>query len=102
MLVPLVTLEGSNFFGLIVILLLARRIKALLQKRSSLKVVRVMTQEQKRSLFIDVKATNLQPKANIIDVFVYESKASKAAFFDIKFLLSKIFPNEQSGLFLNR
>ena len=81
----LVNLEGSNLFGLIVILLLARRIKALLQKRSSLKVVRVMTQEQKRSLFIDVKATNLQPKANIIDVFVYESKASKAAFYDMSF-----------------
>ena len=44
-----------------------------------------MTQEQKRSLFIDVKATNLQPKANIIDVFVYESKASKAAFYDMSF-----------------
>jgi hypothetical protein len=37
-------------FGLIVILLLARRIKALLQKRSSLKVVRMINQEQKRSL----------------------------------------------------
>jgi hypothetical protein len=37
-------------FGLIVILLLARRINALLQKRSSLKVVRMMTQEQS---FID-------------------------------------------------
>ena len=46
----LVTLEGSNFFGLIVILLLARRIKALLQKRSFLKVVRMMTQEQKQYL----------------------------------------------------
>jgi hypothetical protein len=34
--------------------LLARRIKALLQKRSSLKVVRMMTQEQKRSLLIDL------------------------------------------------
>jgi hypothetical protein len=52
--VRLVTLEGSNFFGLIVILLLARRIKALLQKRSSLKVVRMIDQEQKRSLLIDL------------------------------------------------
>ena len=46
----IVTLEGLIFFGLIVILLLARRIKALLQKRSFLKVVRMMTQEQKQYL----------------------------------------------------
>jgi hypothetical protein len=40
-------------FGLIVILLLARRINALLQKRSFLEVERMMTQEQKRSFLID-------------------------------------------------
>jgi hypothetical protein len=34
--VPKLAVEGSNSFGLIVILLLARRIKALLQKRSFL------------------------------------------------------------------
>jgi hypothetical protein len=51
--VPKLAVEGSNSFGLIVILLLARRIKALLQKRSSLKVVRMLVQEQKRSLLID-------------------------------------------------
>jgi hypothetical protein len=62
--VRLVTLEGSNFFGLIVILLLARRIKALLQKRSSLKVVRMMTQEQKRSFLTDPKTAYFKSKAN--------------------------------------
>jgi hypothetical protein len=97
-------------FGLIVILLLARSIKALLQKRSFLEVERMMTQEQKRSfltgpktaylktkrsLFTFEKPSNLQPKANIIDVFVYESKASNAAFFDFLFLPSKIFGIEQ-------
>jgi hypothetical protein len=51
--VPKLAVEGSNSFGLIVILLLARRIKALLQKRSSLKVVSMIDQEQKRSLLID-------------------------------------------------
>jgi hypothetical protein len=51
--VPKLAVEGSNLFGLIVILLLARRIKALLQKRSSLKVVRMIDQEQKRSFLID-------------------------------------------------
>jgi hypothetical protein len=30
-----------------------------------------------------VKEANLQPKANLLDVFVYESKASKATFSDI-------------------
>jgi len=48
--VPKLAVDGSNLFGLIVILLLARRIKALLQKRSFLKVVRMMTQEQKQYL----------------------------------------------------
>jgi hypothetical protein len=72
------------------------------QKRSFLTCQNQLTSRAKRSLFTDVKEANLQPKANLLDVFVCESKASKAAFFDIKFLLSKIFPNEQSGLFLNR
>jgi hypothetical protein len=79
--VPKLAVEGSNFFGLIVILLLARKIKALLQKRSSLKVVRMMTQEQKRSFLTDPKTAYFKSKANIFDVFVYKSEASKAAFF---------------------
>tara|TARA_R110002049_G_C9170170_1_gene561870 strand:+ start:103 stop:207 length:105 start_codon:yes stop_codon:yes gene_type:complete len=31
-----------------------------------------------------VKEANLQPKANIIDVFIYEPKAYKAAFFELE------------------
>jgi hypothetical protein len=56
--VPKLAVEGSNFFGLIVILLLARKIKALLQKRSFLEVERMMTQEQKRTLSTGEKAVN--------------------------------------------
>jgi hypothetical protein len=53
-------------FGLIVILLLARRIKALLQKRSSLKVVRMIDQEQKRSFLTGPKTAYFKSKAIII------------------------------------
>jgi hypothetical protein len=53
-------------FGLIVILLLARKIKALLQKRSSLKVVRMIDQEQKRSLLTGPKTAYFKSKEIII------------------------------------
>jgi hypothetical protein len=63
--VPKLAVEGSNLFGLIVILLLARRIKALLQKRSSLKVVRMIDQEQKRSCLTCPKTAYFKSKAII-------------------------------------
>jgi hypothetical protein len=40
----------------------------------------------KRSLFTFEKPANCQPKANIFDVFFYESKVSKAAFSELAFL----------------
>mgnify|MGYP003671076944 FL=1 len=41
--VPKLAVEGSNLFGLIVILLLARRIKGLLSKASSFKLLETVT-----------------------------------------------------------
>jgi hypothetical protein len=61
--VPKLAVEGSNSFGLIVILLLARSIKALLQKRSSLKVLRMLVQEQKRSCLTRPKTAYFKSKA---------------------------------------
>jgi hypothetical protein len=49
-----------------------------------------LAKKEKRTLFTFEKPANFQTKANIFDVFVYESKASKSTFFDNEFLLSKI------------
>jgi CRISPR/Cas system-associated protein Cas10 (large subunit of type III CRISPR-Cas system) len=53
----------------------------------------------KRTLFNDVKEAYLQSKANLLDVFIYESKASKAAFFDIEFYYRKYFEIIKSAFF---
>ncbi len=59
----------------------------------------MIASEQKRSLLTGVKAANFKSKANIFDVFVYATKASKSAFFEIAFLPSKTIEREQNQSF---